>query len=1296
MLYKSCIAVLTTPTGELDAVKSTLRAAGVMWPHRPPPAERRDLLRMMFHCDYALGWSAVFRVDPWLYQNSTKAYVLTDSGFNFIVRNTFVDLLARHGELDMYAYASWCTVQVAALFANGELILNYYGHPQRALILHGAFCLSRAYIAAGKVLLRNYAREVLPLMARSGAETIALNVQTAFLERLSSWADYNFNASPLWSWDNTSMSFSVFDPVPKVNYTDVVVGEMGESFLQNWRNAWMSRTHYRAIDIKIAITAIETLAFSADIEYRKGFILLPYVFSFPYYDMNAMPSINYGGFGAQVAFAVGQRFHSTYLSEDTGGVSFNTFLSCISNVSLTAERKDAASLFAEVVSLGALVDAYRNVSDGRRLIFLERLTGVQLLFIAICYAKCIGSYYVVDDTMCNLVLQNVPEFSDAFGCAPGTPMNPRQQCRLFDRSFTARATSYKEEEPRAEKTDAAGIAARHPAFSSSDRKRPAYPQLNSDPTAPGHEAPTHGVAHPQTIPRKDSDQLRKLGARRGSERHSHTAATYGRRPSNEPQQPAGVPRRESGESNMPGVRKKASHRRHSQPQHSRSMLTLRDSLSRASGAGSHMRYSSAATFSGMESGRRTSLPPAVIAAAAAALRVPLSARRASQWSRLSTIMRHPLTALFYIVVPALCLTVCLGVLFTLLSSLLDRGDASQPATCTTHACREYALRLTASLNWSVDPCHSFTRFVCDGWRQRQLFGVHEESFGAASDRITRIVRTITVPPTGQDWLQRAAKLYRTCIGLLATGTCELDAVKAALRAAGVMWPHPPPRAERRDLIRMMFHCDYTLGWSALFRVDPKLYQNSTKAYVLTDSGFNVILRKYQERSTVAQHVHYFNRLRNAFRDKDANGAADVVTLKDMQQLEDKMYGPLIADFNKNAPSTMTVPDDVVYKASANLSMKRWTEVIKNEGVEVIGQMEFRTWNLPFFSTFVDLLVRHGELEMYALVSWCTVAALFANAELIMNFYGHPRRAAILHSAFCLSRAYIAAGKVLLRNYAREVLPLMARPQAETIALKVQAAFFERLSAWADYNANVSIMKYDNCRSWDNISLSFSVFDPVPKVEFTDIIVGEMGDSFLQNWRNAWMSRTHYRGFDIKIAITAIETLAFSADIEYRKGYILLPYVFSFPYYDRNSMPSINYGGFGAQVAFAVGQRFHSTYLSEDAGGDSFNSFMSCISNLSLSAQHKDAASLFAEVVSLGAVVDTYRNASDGRRLVLMERMTGEQLLFVAICYSQCIGSYYVVDDSMCDAVLQNVPEFSKAYSCAPGTPMNPYNQCRLF
>ncbi|KAL1414512.1 hypothetical protein MTO96_007303 [Rhipicephalus appendiculatus] len=382
--------------------------------------------------------------------------------------------------------------------------------------------------------------------------------------------------------------------------------------------------------------------------------------------------------------------------------------------------------------------------------------------------------------------------------------------------------------------------------------------------APGSEPPTHGtrllveqpVQPPQAVPRKDSDQPRRLSAHRASDGHAHPLDTGAHRASVDSQHSLGVSRRESGESNPRGVRRKSSYGQHPQPQRSRSLPTLPEPSGRVGYIESHMRYSGAA-FSGMEIGRGIYLPPAVMAAAAA-MQTPLSSRRSSQGSVRSTMVQRPSVAIFYTVVAVLGLIGFMAILFSFLSSLLDHDDTSKPATCTTHACREYASRLVDSINW-------------------------------------------------------------TCTALLTKSHCELEAVKSALRTAGVMWPHRPPPAGRRDLLRMMFHCDYALGWSAVFRVDPRLYQNSTKAYVLTDSGFSFIVRKYHERSTEAHREHYFNRLRDAFRDGDADGAADVVTLKEMQQLEDKMFGPLLADLYKSAPKVSTVPDGVVYSSSANLS-----------------------------------------------------------------------------------------------------------------------------------------------------------------------------------------------------------------------------------------------------------------------------------------------------------------------------------------------------------------------------------------
>ncbi|KAK8788982.1 hypothetical protein V5799_021238 [Amblyomma americanum] len=445
---------------------------------------------------------------------------------------------------------------------------------------------------------------------------------------------------------------------------------------------------------------------------------------------------------------------------------------------------------------------------------------------------------------------------------------------------------------------------------------------------------------------------------------------------------------------------------------------------------------------------------------------------------------------------------------------------------------------------------------------------------------------------------------------------------------------------------MMLHCDYKLGWSAIFRLSYGTSRTKTDVYVLTDSGFNFILRKRLEFISKEdfKRRQYFEVLRDSFQDlgeEGKSGQADVAALKselrslslflsptgnalqDVLALEDRMFSPLMGTFHVNAPWFFVVPDEVVYNAAVSLSQERWTAAFRHAGVNVQKHIEFRTWNLAFFSTFVRLWKLHGEQDMYDYVSWCTVQ-----------------------------------DKLLIPS-------------------ELKPTLFPR-------------------RVWESKRMAFSMFEPWPETEFPDVIVGEMGDSFLENWRNAWLSRTFYRPVDIKVAITAIDTLAYTADIEYRKDFILLPYAFSFPLYDPAALPAINHGGFGAKVAAAVGERFYNSYLAVGAGGSSFGEFRSCLTNDSFGDDRTDLASLAAEVVSLGALVDAYHNASNNRRLAYLENVSSRQLLFIAACYSKCIGSHYPVRESLCDAALRHIPEFAQAFRCSPGTPMNPHRRCRLF
>lgn len=189
----------------------------------------------------------------------------------------------------------------------------------------------------------------------------------------------------------------------------------------------------------------------------------------------------------------------------------------------------------------------------------------------------------------------------------------------------------------------------------------------------GYQPPQHDMRQvidrpfqpQQTGPRRDSDQLQKLGAPTAPDDLSQLVPFRVLRASKNSQHPIGVARRGSNELNQRGDQKMPAYGQHPQPQRSRSMPTLLDST-RASfvDTHSHMQHSSAGSTgtpgssavmhrsspwlapagSVPERGRPTPLAPAV-AAAAAALQTPLSARRTSQGSFTSGMMRPQVLSL---------------------------------------------------------------------------------------------------------------------------------------------------------------------------------------------------------------------------------------------------------------------------------------------------------------------------------------------------------------------------------------------------------------------------------------------------------------------------------------------------------------------------------------------------------------------------------------------------------------------------------------------------------------------------
>ncbi|XP_065300112.1 uncharacterized protein [Dermacentor albipictus] len=90
-------------------------------------------------------------------------------------------------------------------------------------------------------------------------------------------------------------------------------------------------------------------------------------------------------------------------------------------------------------------------------------------------------------------------------------------------------------------------------------------------------------------------------------------------------------------------------------------------------------------------------------------------------------------------------------------------SAAKPLPCTTNDCNHLAQWLRVKIDQKVDPCHDFYEFVCDDYKR-------ETSLRKLTQEIARIgksvVRTTTVPATGQTAWQKAAALFKACLTMV--------------------------------------------------------------------------------------------------------------------------------------------------------------------------------------------------------------------------------------------------------------------------------------------------------------------------------------------------------------------------------------------------------------------------------------------------------------------------------------------------------------------------------------------------
>ncbi|XP_075743780.1 neprilysin-1 [Rhipicephalus microplus] len=634
------------------------------------------------------------------------------------------------------------------------------------------------------------------------------------------------------------------------------------------------------------------------------------------------------------------------------------------------------------------------------------------------------------------------------------------------------------------------------------------------------------------------------------------------------------------------------------------------------------------------------------------------------------------------------IVVCLAVLFAMLQW------RSRPIHCSSNACTAFAKLLKSSMNSSsVNPCHSFGRFVCDGWKLSSALSVRALYYRNALELLMRTAKSTEVPVSHQNAPQQAAALLATCDRVKKGEQDEIEVVKRYLAEAGVLWPE---QAANPEVMDTMLYLDVQLNWPAFLHFQLTTDVGRAVVFITVASSFYNI-HHASTQLTKDERRSYFDTL---YKHYTGRSTSNDVAFGEVLEA-DIAVAPLNY-FLRKGPYVW-LRDEDLFPSAAD-----WLLALSRRfGRTLPEDARFLTDNDSFVTHLFALWSKLGERMMHRCVSWHAVqyAALTANSELLYNMYGKDlKEHGLEFRKLCLVLSYRSMGDLVFAGFT-DAFPLsLFRDDTRALVYAVRRGFTDRITDRKPFSRNLDIVA-----RWSSVEPVFAVLDHKLHVDYRKPVPGfpDMNTThFVPNWRimaQAWRSGASVKG---KLDVQDILRYGFFSIDWNNEDFFLSPFALSFPLYDVELTPALKYGGLGSQVALASSVVLLYHYQQHAHNDWDMATYLQnardCV-NKSLQGVAHSVATVVAELASLEALADAIVTNGSNDLSVLhggLEQYSEMQMFFIAWCFLRC-GEQRIVDGENvevdpCSHVLRHVRRFSEAFQCEPGTFLNPEAKCEVF
>ncbi|XP_064459180.1 neprilysin-1-like [Ornithodoros turicata] len=653
------------------------------------------------------------------------------------------------------------------------------------------------------------------------------------------------------------------------------------------------------------------------------------------------------------------------------------------------------------------------------------------------------------------------------------------------------------------------------------------------------------------------------------------------------------------------------------------------------------------------------------------------------------IKRHAWTAFTFV---AVVLLVCLLGLCLHLGRRLTKGRWTEPwSPCQTPACRVYGQMLNDTVNLSLDPCRDFYKHVCDGWNRRHADSVRDALFDNVLREMIKVIHNVTVPEGGQTAVEKAARFFQSCEASVLDGKDELEQLKTFMREQQVLWPGVSQPA---DPVSTVFRL--SLFMSTVFDVETLLTDDSAFVMIKPSSRFKTLYQRRQQILSTGTYEVFFNMHVSAFEEKNRA----FMTFPVLIRVENKVTERLHNAFPSKSEDGLVMSPKHLANLSSIYSEKKWHDVIL-KGLHLPrgnASLYLVVSNVAYFTEFLKLAQDIGEGAMEFYVGWCfaQMSSLYVNQRFATAAFGDAALARNLQRKECLLHVSSFMGWAVVAPAMRAHFPGRLQERIVDLFRNISQRFREDIapfswlrihypSVFKNMDRREEFLKYfGNFRDASDNVITMQDLD-----EYYDEF-GDMETSFVANWVNA--------AHALRESKRKIREFSFLHETFMNaEGYIVvrtstfavLPQSILPPFYSLDAPTSIKYGGLGSILSYGLSGVAVS--LSRATGKVSDAEYASMEACLPESPVAQRTFNMWFAFNAVWKAFQDTRSAKD-MRLAGFRNYSESQVFFAWWCYGFC-GNNVPHAASLCNDVLGATEQFSDAFECAKGSPMNPEKKC---